>query len=173
MQARYPPFQFFLFHSGALHCAHPFASEQRLRIKAKMLEPDALIGEVDTMAELGEEVGEALLPEYVERLFCDGAKPARPRGSHKTHGQPAHKSWESGWHASATMAGPTIWLAGFGITSPDCRHRESRELALLLSELKRRSHYVAPLGRHGERSAKCPQIGLRKQFLHVSSEMAV
>jgi tetratricopeptide (TPR) repeat protein len=52
--------------------SHPFAGEQRLRIKAKMLEPDALIGEVDTMAELGEEVGEVLLPEYVERLFATG-----------------------------------------------------------------------------------------------------
>ncbi len=52
--------------------AHPFASEQRIRIKAKMLEPDALIGEVDTLAELGEEIGEALLPEYVERLFATG-----------------------------------------------------------------------------------------------------
>ena len=37
-----------------------------------MLEPDALIGEVDTLAELGEEIGEALLPEYVERLFATG-----------------------------------------------------------------------------------------------------
>ena len=58
-------------------------------------------------------------------------------------------------------------------TSSEFSHRESREIALLLSELKRRSHYATPLGSHGERSAKCPQIDLRKQLLHISSEMAV
>lgn len=49
-----------------------YALAQRLRLKARMLEPDALVEEVDALAELGQEVSEALLPEYIEKLFETG-----------------------------------------------------------------------------------------------------
>jgi tetratricopeptide (TPR) repeat protein len=56
----------------AVHPGHSFALEQRLRIKARMLEPETLIEEVGTLADLGEDVPAALFPEYVQKLFETG-----------------------------------------------------------------------------------------------------
>src|SRR6266571_5042647 len=56
----------------AIHPDHSFAAEQRLRLKASLLEPESLIDEVDTLAELGEEVPLTLFPEYVRKLFETG-----------------------------------------------------------------------------------------------------
>src|SRR5438045_2832390 len=52
--------------------SHTFATEQRLRLKARMIEPESLIEELGALAQLGEEVPVALLPEYVEKLFQTG-----------------------------------------------------------------------------------------------------
>ncbi len=52
--------------------ADSFASEQRVRLKARMLESEALIQEADSLSALGEGVSESLLPELVERLFQTG-----------------------------------------------------------------------------------------------------
>lgn len=54
---------------------HPYATEQRLRIKAKMLEPEALVEEVDALAEWGGQVSDGLFPEFVQRLFEMGEGP--------------------------------------------------------------------------------------------------
>ena len=59
----------------ASHPGDPMAKEQRIRIRAKMLEPEALIEEVGALEELGEPVPAALLPEYVQRLFETGQGP--------------------------------------------------------------------------------------------------
>jgi tetratricopeptide (TPR) repeat protein len=52
--------------------AHSFASEQQKRLKARTLDPDALIEEVDALAEWGEQVPDALFSELVEKLFQTG-----------------------------------------------------------------------------------------------------
>jgi predicted Zn-dependent protease len=57
------------------HPGDPYASAQHLRLKAKMLEPEALIEEVDALAEHGEKVSDDLFLEYVERLFATGQTP--------------------------------------------------------------------------------------------------
>jgi tetratricopeptide (TPR) repeat protein len=49
-----------------------FAREQLVRIKARMLEPEAFIEEVDSLAELGERTSDELLPEFVQKLFETG-----------------------------------------------------------------------------------------------------
>ncbi len=49
-----------------------YAVQQQVRIKAKMLEPEALIEEVETLTGFGEHVPEALFPDYVEKLFATG-----------------------------------------------------------------------------------------------------
>lgn len=54
---------------------NPYAAEQRIRIRAKMLEPEELVSEMDALAGLGEEVSPSLFPEYVERLFQTGQSP--------------------------------------------------------------------------------------------------
>jgi tetratricopeptide (TPR) repeat protein len=56
----------------AAHPNHSFALEQRVRIKALMLEPESLIEEVGTLSELGEDVPATLFPEYVAKLFETG-----------------------------------------------------------------------------------------------------
>lgn len=56
----------------AVHSGHSFAIEQRLRIKARMLEPESLIQEIDSLAQLGEDVPAALFPEFVQKLFETG-----------------------------------------------------------------------------------------------------
>ncbi len=58
--------------------AHPgnsYAADQRVRIRAKMLEPEALIEEMHAMEDLGEPVPPTLLPEYVSKLFQSGQAP--------------------------------------------------------------------------------------------------
>ncbi len=56
----------------ATHPNHSFALGQRLRIKARLLEPESLIDELGTLADLGEEVPSPVFPEYLERLFDTG-----------------------------------------------------------------------------------------------------
>jgi tetratricopeptide (TPR) repeat protein len=56
----------------ALQPGHSFALEQRLRVKARMIEPESFIEEVGTLAELGEDIPAALFPEYVQKLFETG-----------------------------------------------------------------------------------------------------
>jgi tetratricopeptide (TPR) repeat protein len=56
----------------AAHPGHSFALEQRLRVKARMLEPESLIEEAGALAELGEELPAVLLTEYIQKLFDTG-----------------------------------------------------------------------------------------------------
>ena len=56
----------------AIEPNHSFAMEQRLRIKARMIEPESLIEELGTLADLGEDIPPALFPEYIEKLFQTG-----------------------------------------------------------------------------------------------------
>lgn len=54
------------------HPGHRFAAERLSRLKAKLLEPEALIEEVQTLAQFGEPMPEVLFEEYVEKLFATG-----------------------------------------------------------------------------------------------------
>jgi tetratricopeptide (TPR) repeat protein len=58
-----------------LHPEDRYAAEQRVRIRGKILEPEALIEEVQNLRELGEAVPAALFPEYVHKLFESGQAP--------------------------------------------------------------------------------------------------
>ena len=49
-----------------------FAGERRLRLRAQTMEASELRDEVETLRELGEEVPDALIPEYVDRLLRTG-----------------------------------------------------------------------------------------------------
>ncbi len=52
-----------------------FAVGQRVRLRARMLEPEALIEEVTALKDLGEAVAPALQAEYVQKLFESGRAP--------------------------------------------------------------------------------------------------
>ena len=49
-----------------------FAEAQCLRLRARILAPEELIDEVETLHELGEEISPELMPEYVETLLATG-----------------------------------------------------------------------------------------------------
>ena len=59
-----------------LHPGHSFATEQLTRVRAKQLDPEALIEEAEALAEFGEAMPEALFEEYIEKLFATGQGPA-------------------------------------------------------------------------------------------------
>jgi tetratricopeptide (TPR) repeat protein len=51
---------------------HSYASQQRLRIRAGIAEPESLIEEIGALEELGEDIPPALYPAYVQKLFETG-----------------------------------------------------------------------------------------------------
>jgi len=94
---------------------HSFAIDQRLRIKARMLEPESLIEELHTLAELGENIPPALLPEYVQKLFESGQTlQAREEVIAKIRGTDPKTGSQLGWvcyHARAYDLACTLFLA--------------------------------------------------------------
>ena len=56
----------------AAHPDHEFASSQRVRIKARSLEPEALIEEVERLVAFGERIPDSLFADYVEKLLDTG-----------------------------------------------------------------------------------------------------
>jgi tetratricopeptide (TPR) repeat protein len=56
----------------AAHPGQAYAEAQRVRLKARMLEPQTLLDEVGALSDLGEEVPAALFPEFVQTLFETG-----------------------------------------------------------------------------------------------------
>ncbi len=71
LQAALSAYQQYLKH----HPENHFAVEQSVRIKAKMLDPETLIEEMDALTGMGEETSDALFPEFVQRLFETGQTP--------------------------------------------------------------------------------------------------
>lgn len=51
------------------------AKSQRLRLQARNLEPEELVRETKELLEFGEEIAEALVPQYLEALFRTGQGP--------------------------------------------------------------------------------------------------
>jgi tetratricopeptide (TPR) repeat protein len=63
----------FAYESYArLHPDHSYAAEQIVRVKARALDPDSLIEEVERRADFGEEITGGLYSEYVEKLLETG-----------------------------------------------------------------------------------------------------
>ncbi len=58
-----------------LHPEDSYAAGRRVRIRAKLLDPDAFIEEVSSLEDLGESIPTALFPEYVRKLFESGQGP--------------------------------------------------------------------------------------------------
>jgi hypothetical protein len=63
----------------SIHPEDRYAGEQRVRLKARRMEPEALIEEIQALKELGEEVPAAMLGEYLGRLFESGQGPEARR----------------------------------------------------------------------------------------------
>jgi tetratricopeptide (TPR) repeat protein len=101
--------------------AHPdnsFAAQQRLRVRARMLDPESLIEEVGALEELGEEIAPPLFPEYVQRLFETGkTTEARGRILEKMSGLDAKTGSRLAWvcyRAKAYDLACALFLAHLG-----------------------------------------------------------
>ena len=81
-----------------LHPGHAYAMQQQVRIKAWMLDPEALIAEAETLVEFGECLPDALFPEFVQKLFETGQSPrARDEIRARIESLPARESVQLAW----------------------------------------------------------------------------
>jgi tetratricopeptide (TPR) repeat protein len=70
-----------------------YASDQRIRIRAKRMDAEDLMSEVGTLADLGEEIPPSLFPEFIQKLFETGQTPrAREEIAARIH----KMDWRSG-----------------------------------------------------------------------------
>ncbi len=99
----------------AAHPGDQYAGEQRIRVRARMLDPESLIEEVSALKEMGEEVPPSLFPELVEKLFATGETPrAREEVSSKMESLDAKTATRVAWtcyKASAYDLACALFLA--------------------------------------------------------------
>jgi len=121
----------------------PFAIEQIVRLKARMLEPEDLIQEADNLAAHGERIPEPLVPEIVARMF-DTGQGARAR---ETVMERLHIT-------DARMAVRLAWV---------CHRARAYDLActLFLNHLEENLSnfkYLSALESAGKKSNRLPQV---------------
>jgi tetratricopeptide (TPR) repeat protein len=112
---------------------HGYASEQRLRIRAKLLEPEELISEIGTLADLDEEMPQTLFPEFVRRLFETGQSPrARQEILAKMDRIDAKAAVQVAWvcyKAQAYDIACTLFLAHLGSNKTNFKYLAAMEAA--------------------------------------------
>jgi len=139
--------------------SHPndsFAAEQRVRIRAKMMEPVALIEEVSALEDLGEAVPPALFPEYVRRLFESGnALRAREEIASRIKSMDAKLAVQVAWvcyKAQAYDLAYTLFLAHLPTNLQNPKYLVALESAAAkcnrISELIEAYHSHLPQARH-------------------------
>jgi tetratricopeptide (TPR) repeat protein len=123
-----------------------FALSQQARLRARLLQPEHLQEEVETLVELGEEIAPEVLPQYVDALFSTGkaAQARRFIREHQTH-----------W--SARLAEHVAWV---------CYHAQAYDIALdlFLPNLvvqRRNVRYLSALEKCAVRCARVPEVAER------------
>jgi tetratricopeptide (TPR) repeat protein len=124
----------------ALHPGNEFAEQQRIRIKARMLDPESLIEEVGALSDLGEDIPPALFPGYVESLFETGQTP-RAREEVLARMQ----------NLDAKMGSQVAWI---------CYRARAYDLActLFISHLRANHSYFKGLNALESAAAKCGRL---------------
>jgi len=111
---------------------HAYASAQRTRIRARMLEPEELIDEVGALADLDEEIPQSLFPEFVRRLFETGQSPRARQEILAREGLDAKVAVQVGWvcyHAQAYDIACTIFLAHLASNKSNYKYLAALESA--------------------------------------------
>jgi len=110
-----------------------FAGQQRLRLRARMIEPDALIEEADILAGMGERVSDALYPDYVRRLFETGqALRAREEITARLESMDARLAKNVAWICYRLQAydlALSLFLAHLGANHTDYKYLRALETA--------------------------------------------
>jgi len=82
-----------------------WARDQVVRIKAKLLDPQSLVDEMEGLADLDEAIPDTLLPEYVEKLFKTGkSREARELLADRTRDVDVRLATRLGWVCYHAMA---------------------------------------------------------------------
>lgn len=117
----------------ALNPENSYAAQQRMRLRARMLEPEALIDEVGVLAELDEEIPLSLFPEYVKRLFETGQSPrARKEIEDRIEKMDARCAAQVAWicyKAQAYDLACTLFLAQLALNKSNFKYLAALENA--------------------------------------------
>jgi tetratricopeptide (TPR) repeat protein len=133
-----------------------YASEQRMRIRAKMLDPDDLINEVGAYTDLDEEIPAALLPEFIQKLFETGQSPrAREEIMARMNRMDSKVAVQVGWicyRAQAYDIACTLFLDHLGTNKSNYKYLAALESAAdkchRLSEVLEAYRTFLPEARH-------------------------
>ena len=110
-----------------------YVKDRLTRLKAMMLTPDALVAEMETMTELGEEIPDHLFPEYIKKLFQTGqGRKARLEIAAREAELGAREGTQSGWecyHAGAYDLAFELFTRFFGLNRANYKFLNSLEAA--------------------------------------------
>lgn len=120
-----------------------WARSQLQRLRARTLQPEDLLEEVDSLLDLGEDVAPEVLPEYLETLLAIGQS-----GKARTFVQQRRHAFD------ARLAARLGWV---------CHHRQAYDLALELfliafAENRRNFKFLAALETAASRCNRLPEL---------------
>jgi tetratricopeptide (TPR) repeat protein len=110
-----------------------YASEQRTRLRAKIMEPEDLINEMSVLEDLGEEIPAALFPEFIQKSFETGQTPrAREAVAARMRAMDARTGVRVAWicyQAKAFDLACTLFLAHLGANKTNYKYLRALESA--------------------------------------------
>jgi tetratricopeptide (TPR) repeat protein len=110
-----------------------YASEQRIRLRAKRMEPEDLVSEVGALEDLGEEIPASLLVEFIQKLFETGQTlRAREEIAARIHGTDSRTGVQIAWvcyHAQAYDLACTLFLAHLDANKTNYKYLRALEAA--------------------------------------------
>jgi tetratricopeptide (TPR) repeat protein len=150
----------------ALRPGDAYATDQRVRLKASLLEPESIIEEANALEALGEDMSDALFPEYVKGLFATGkTREARSRVLARIGRLDAKTGSKLAWicyHARAFDLACTLFLAYLPDNLGYYKYLNSLEAAA-----KRCGRVPQVLEKYAELSATAPSLHGRAKVLRL------
>lgn len=148
----------------ALRPGDEYAKQQRVRLKASLLEPESVIEEANALEALGEAVPDAMFPEYVKKLFETGkTREARGRVLARIGQLDAKAGSSLAWvcyHAQAYDLACTLFLAHLAHNLGYYKYLNALEAAA-----KRSGRVAHVLEKYAELGASAPSLHGRARAL--------
>jgi tetratricopeptide (TPR) repeat protein len=148
----------------ALRPGDAYATEQQVRLRAALLEPESIIEEANALEALGEDVSDTVFPEYVKTLFATGnTSEARSRVLARTGQLDPKTGSKLAWvcyHAQAYDLACTLFLTYLENNLGYYKYLNSLEAAA-----KRCGRVPQVLEKYAELSATAPSLHGRAKTL--------
>ena len=152
----------------ALRPGDSYATEQRVRLRASLLEPESIIAEATALEAFGEDVSDAVFPEYVKRLFATGkTREARSRVLARSGQLDPNTGSKLAWvcyHARAYDLACTLFLAYLENNLSYYKYLNALEAAA-----RRCGRVPQVLEKYAELSATAPSLHGRAKALRARS----